>query len=287
VTTGCAVCGGNEIEEPVLGALGRCRTCGYVFLPRTPDLPDRLRALYEGDYFTGAEFGDYASQRPTFARNFQDTIRRMRDAGAASGRLLEVGCAYGFFLEQARADFEAVGIDVNAAAIEAARGLGVDAMCVEFLDYVTPDTFDVVCLWDTIEHVLEPRAYLEKARDLLRPDGMLFLTTGDIGSLVARLRGRKWRMIHPPSHLNYFSRVTMTRLLQSVGFDVVSVGAIGTRRDLLNTLHLLALFSKTAAVRRTASMFERLLAGRVPSISLYANLHDVMFVTARRRGSQA
>jgi SAM-dependent methyltransferase len=287
VTTACAVCGGNEIEAPVLGVLGRCRACGYVFLPRTPDLPDRLRALYEGDYFTGAEFGDYASQRPTFARNFQDMVHRMRQAGAAGGRLLEVGCAYGFFLEQAQANFKALGIDVNAAAIESARGLGVDARCVEFLDYVTSDTFDVVCLWDTIEHVLEPRAYLEKARDLLRPDGMLFLTTGDIGSLVARVRGRKWRMIHPPSHLNYFSRVTMTRLLQSVGFDVVSVGAIGTRRDLLNTLHLLALFSKTAAVRRTASTFERLLAGRVPSISLYANLHDVMFVTARRRGSQA
>jgi SAM-dependent methyltransferase len=284
VTTACAVCGGNTIEAPVLGVLGRCRACGYVFVPRTPDLPDRLKALYEGDYFTGAEFGDYASQRPTFARNFQDTIRRMREAGAPRGRLLEVGCAYGFFLEQAQAEFTAVGIDVNGAAIEAARGLGVDALCVEFLDYVPPDAFDVVCLWDTIEHVLEPRAYLEKAHDLLRPDGMLFLTTGDIGSVVARLRGAKWRMIHPPSHLNYFSRATMTRLLESVGFDVVSVGAIGTRRDLLNTLHLLALFSKTAAVRRTAAMFERLLAGRVPSISLYANLHDVMFVTARRRG---
>jgi hypothetical protein len=124
---------------------------------------------------------------------------------------------------------------------------------------------------------------VEKARDVLTTDGFLFLTTGDIGSTVARLRGRRWRMIHPPSHLNYFSRSTIGRLLESVGFEVLSIGSVGTRRDLVNTLHLLALFSKSPLVRRTSGTLERLLAGRVPSISLYVNLHDVMFVAARRR----
>ena len=96
--------------------------------------------------------------------------------------------------------------------------------------------FDVVCLWDTIEHLLDPRAYLERAHDVLADKGYLFLTTGDIGSAMARMRGASWRMIHPPSHLNYFSRETMTRLLDRVGFDVVSIRSVGTHRDVLNVV---------------------------------------------------
>ena len=279
----CAVCGGTAFDVPVLGPLAKCRTCEYVFLPRTADLPERVAALYAGDYFTGAEFGNYAGQRPTFARNFQDYLRRMKRAGASGGRLLEVGCAYGFFLEQAQPDFEAIGIDVNAAAIDAARAIGTNAICDEFLEHVFPSLFDVVCIWDTIEHVLEPRAYLDKSRDVLTDGGWLFLTTGDIGSLMARMRGPRWRMIHPPSHVNYFSRATMTKLLENTGFDVVSIRSVGTRRDLVNALHLLALFSRKPLVRRMAAALERTLAGRLPSVSLYLNLHDIMFVAARKR----
>ena len=86
----------------------------------------------------------------------------------------------------------------------------------------------------------------------------------------------------PSSHLNYFSRDTISRLLHSAGFEVVSIESVGTRRDLVNTLHLLALFSKNTLVKRTAATFERVLTGRVPSISLYVNLHDILFVAARR-----
>jgi 2-polyprenyl-3-methyl-5-hydroxy-6-metoxy-1,4-benzoquinol methylase len=279
----CTICGGTSFEVPVLGPLARCRTCAYVFLPRTPDLPGQIEALYAGEYFTGAEFGDYASQHPTFARNFRAYLDRMRRAGATGGRLLEVGCAYGFFLEQAQRSFDATGIDVNEPAIAAARALGVRAEYAEFLSYPVETAFDVICLWDTIEHLLDPRAYLSRAHAGLRTGGWLFLTTGDIGSAMARLRGAGWRMIHPPSHLNYFSRATMTRLLESVGFDVLPIRSVGTHRDLLNALHLLGLFSKRPLVRRTAGHLERLLAGRIPPLSFYLNLHDIMFVAARKR----
>jgi hypothetical protein len=104
------------VASGAVGVLARCQVCGYVFLPRTADLPRQIADLYAGDYFTGAEFGDYAGQRPTFARNFRHYLSRMRQAGASHGRLLEVGCAYGFFLEQAQSRFDAVGIDVNAGS---------------------------------------------------------------------------------------------------------------------------------------------------------------------------
>jgi SAM-dependent methyltransferase len=278
----CLVCGGASFDTPVLGSLARCRTCGFIFFPRTPDLPQRIEALYAGEYLTGAEFGDYASQRDTFARNFQGYLRRMRDAGATGGRLVEVGCAYGFFLEQARASFDVTGLDVNEAAIASAQAMGVRAIFGDFRTWAPDAPFDVVCMWDTIEHLLEPRQYLDHARDVLTDGGLLFLTTGDIGSPLARLRGAHWRMIHPPSHLNYFSRDTMTRLLDRAGFDLVSVRSVGTYRDLANSMHVLSLFSKRPMIRRAAGSVERALGGR--SMGFYLNLHDIMFVAARKRG---
>jgi hypothetical protein len=138
-------------------------------------------------------------------------------------------------------------------------------------------------MWDTIEHLLEPQAYVERARDVMVDGGRLFLTTGDIGSAMARLRGERWRMIHPPSHVNYFSRSTITRMLDRAGFQVDPIRSVGTHRDFLNSLHLLGLFSKKPWVRRAAASTERLLSGRVPPLGFYLNLHDIMFVAARRR----
>ena len=281
----CAVCDGADIESPVLGPLARCRSCGFVFFPRSPDLPRQVAELYAGDYFTGAEFGDYSSQQPTFSRNFRAYLGRMRQAGANGGTLVEVGCAYGFFLDEARSSFDAQGIDVNDAAIAAASARGLRARCTEFLEFTPDKPADVVCLWDTIEHVIDPGRYLEQAHAMMAADGLLFLTTGDIGSPVARLRGARWRMIHPPSHLNYFSRATLTRLLDRTGFDVISIQPVGTWRDIPNTLHLLALFSKAPWVGRAAGLLDRTIGRLLPPIGFYLNLRDIMFVVARRRSA--
>lgn len=284
MTAVCPLCGSTNAEAPVLRVLARCRSCDFVFLPRTADLPEQVAALYAGDYFTGGEFGDYALQHQTFARNFRAYLDRMRSAGANQGRLLEVGCAYGFFLEQAQSSFDATGIDVNAPAINAARALGVRAEFADFLSYTPQASPDVVCMWDTIEHLLDPVAYVTRAHELLRDSGWLFVTTGDIGSAMARFRGARWRMIHPPSHVNYFSRATITRLLNDAGFDVTSVRSVGTHRDARNAMHLLRLFSRRPVVRRMAAAGERVFSMGLPSFGFYLNLHDIMFVAARKRG---
>lgn len=281
----CAVCDNAGFDYPVLGSLARCQRCGFVFVPRTPELAAQVAALYDGDYFTGGEFADYASQQRIFARNFRGYLARMRRAGAIGGRLLEVGCAYGFFLDEARRTFDVQGLDVNSAAVAAARARGLNASCGEFLDFRPTAPYDVVCLWDTIEHVLDPRAYLQRVHAVLAPRGWLFLTTGDIGSLIARLRGARWRMIHPPSHLSYFSRHTMTLLLDRTGFEPRSIESVGTWRHLANAVHVLALVARSPLVRRTAGFVDRHIAGRLPSIGFYLNLHDIMFVAAQRRAS--
>src|SRR5207302_6625890 len=117
------------------------------------------------------------------------------------------------------------GVDICEGPLEHARRvLGLDAVATDFLalDFGV-QKFDAICLWDTVEHLPAPEQFIAKAAGLLAPDGRLFLTTADIGSLNARLRRADWRHIHPPSHLHYFSRATISTLLERLGLEVLGV----------------------------------------------------------------
>jgi 2-polyprenyl-3-methyl-5-hydroxy-6-metoxy-1,4-benzoquinol methylase len=195
-----------------------------------------------------------------------------------------VGCAYGLFLDEARARFDRVtGIDVTDVPLEHARNvLRLDARRGDFLTAeLGPEPFDVVCMWDTIEHLPGPDRFVARAFALLRPGGSLFLTTGDIGALNARLRGPNWRQIHPPSHLNYFSRATMTRMLERVGFEVRPIETASYYHSVYNILASIRM--RRGAGARAASALLGLLGERLARrLGLWINLGDTMFVAARR-----
>ena len=277
----CADCGSQRFREPVYGCLTQCRECSYLFYPHHPAAP--AAALYDAGYFTGEEYLDYVGQRSALAKTFARYLRMMRRYGVKRGRLFEVGCAHGFFLDQARATFEVAGMDVSPVATTYAREqLELPVQCGEFADVRPREPFDVVCMWETLEHVFEPRAYVAQASAMLVPGGHLFLTVPDIGSLTARLRGRHWRQIHPPTHVNYFSGTTLTRLLVQVGFHVRGLHHVGTHREVTNMLHNLHLFSKQPVVRWSAAQalaWTRELWGHA---HLYLNLFDLLFVAAQK-----
>lgn len=202
------------------------------------------------------------------------------------GELLEIGCAYGFFLDEARHSYAKVsGIDIAGAAIQhAKRTLGLDVEARDFLELPPGRRADVICLWDTVEHLPRPEAVLEKARDVLAPGGWLFLTTGDIGSLNARLRGSRWRHIHPPSHLHYFSRATMRRLLERLGYEV---GGFETASYYHTVYNVLASVGLRGGLRGAlTSRAIRLLGPRLCQLGLWVNLGDTMFVAARSPRAQ-
>jgi 2-polyprenyl-3-methyl-5-hydroxy-6-metoxy-1,4-benzoquinol methylase len=122
----------------------------------------------------------------------------------SGGRLLDVGCATGYFLNAARLDFEVSGVEPSRWAVDYARTrlhLNVTEGHLEAVD-LPLEGFDVITMNDVIEHFSDPRAALERSAALLRPGGILYLVTPDIGSLSARvLRGRWWGL--RPAHLYY------------------------------------------------------------------------------------
>jgi SAM-dependent methyltransferase len=228
VGEGAAVrCGcGREVAETVFVKdgyrLGRC-ACGLVQVTNPPT-DEELERFYS----FSAGYGLTSLER--VRRIAEGHARLLPDHGP--GRLLDVGCGVGLFVAAARArGWDAAGIDLNADAVEVARerhGLPVTRGRIDELD--EPDgAFDAITLWDTLEHVRDPRSALAAARRLVAPTGFLALSTPNIAGLYPRLSypvGRRtgyWTHPEPPAHLFQFSVASLSLLLEEAGFAVERV----------------------------------------------------------------
>lgn len=256
----------------------KCPSCGLVFADAHVS-EQELKQLYQREYFFGDEYLNYLEDKPTIQKNFAARIRTLKTF-APSGNLFELGCAYGFFLELARKYWNAEGCDISNEGCEHAQRNGINATCGEFLELPLPEhRYDAVTLWDTIEHLTRPDLYIEKAARLLKPHGILCATTGDIGSLMARLRKEHWRLIHPPTHLFYFDKQTITRLFAKHGLEVIHVEHCGYFRSVHQVLYsILVLNSESTLRKKLYSMLKP-----VFDFSVYLNLFDIMFVIARKK----
>lgn len=278
--TTCEVC---DADGQAVGYAGlrRCDRCSHVWADLALD-PEAIQRLYARDYFFGAEYGDYLGDRLTIERNFLARLATLRRfLTPVHRRLFEVGCAYGFFLNAARNHFTGVsGIDVSEDAVRhASTELGLNVSCGDLLTVdLTGQAFDVVCLWDTIEHLATPRRYLETLSAHMPAGALLAITTGDIASLNARLQKGRWRLIHPPTHLHYFTRRSLTTLLDRCGYRVIHVEYCGFYRSVGGMLHNLVGLRWHRP--RLGAWLRRIAPAR---LDLYLNLHDIMYIVAERR----
>jgi SAM-dependent methyltransferase len=144
----------------------------------------------------------------------------------AYGKLLDIGCATGVFLQEGQKTFSVQGIDISPFAVEVAKSKGLDVECcdLENSTNISPP-YDVISLFDTIEHLQHPANTLRKVSSLMENEGMLFITTGDTGSLFARISGKNWRLLTPPQHLWFFNRRNLSQLLDRAGFRVLRIFA--------------------------------------------------------------
>jgi SAM-dependent methyltransferase len=166
----------------------------------------------------------YVKERTGRVLTFEDHLKPLeRIAGPPAGRpLLDVGCYTGVFVEIAdKHGWQASGIEPSRWAVQEAQTRGLRVVQGTLQDAALPEAaFDVITLWDVIEHVMDPRGTVESAYRLLKPGGLIVLHTIDIDSLFARLMGRRWPWLME-MHLFYFSRRTMRAMLESCGFEVV------------------------------------------------------------------
>lgn len=284
----CSLCQNDafaEMANPKLSHLCRCLTCGVVCVKRYPP-EEELRAIYGETYFKNDEsavmgYDDYEQDRANILRTAARRLREI-ERRVPPGRLLDVGCALGFFLDEARRrGWTVEGIDISAHAARYAREkLDLPARSGLLRDAgFAKESFDVITMWDVIEHVRDPVAELSLCRDLLRPGGLVVLSTPDAGSPVARVTGARWMGYKlAEEHLYYFSRKTMTFALEKAGFQTQEIAGIGKDIDLAFFAKRLSMYTP----RLAGALSHTLQRLHLEAKTLYVNPRDIMRVVARR-----
>jgi 2-polyprenyl-3-methyl-5-hydroxy-6-metoxy-1,4-benzoquinol methylase len=267
----------------------RCRSCGLLFRGELPT-PEELEAIYDVDYFhrkdrsTEADgyadyLGDGAEHRLT-ARHRVGWLDRLTSVG----RLLDVGAAAGFFMDEARkAGWDAKGIDISREMSRHGRerlGLEIRTGLFQLAEYPSK-SFDVVTMWDYIEHSIDPASDLSKAADVLRTGGILMLSTGDAASIVARVSGRRWHLLTPRHHNFFFTAETMLRYLDEKGFELLYVGHPGAYYSLRYIVYKLR--TMVPGSRSVHALGNWVAARPLGERALRLNLRDIVTIYARRR----
>lgn len=201
--------------------LVRCGGCGMIYanpIPAAMASGEFYDAAGKDYYLSPAKLeSDYADVR------FERELRRFRKH-CPRGAVLDVGCSSGAFLFQLKkrwpGDYETLGTDVSGPPLDYAESRGVPVGRGNFLEQdFGGRTFDAVTFWAVIEHLAEPRRFLDKAHAVLKSGGLCFVLVPNFKSLAVRWLGARYRYVYA-QHLNYFTARTLTALC-AARFEVV------------------------------------------------------------------
>jgi len=203
------------------GTVLKCRSCGLVYKSSHENSDELMQG------YTKVDDPLYLEEKENRSINGFICIQKIKKY-KNEGRLLDVGCSTGFFLNAARLSFEPTGVELSIWAVQYAREklrLDVRQGSLEMNRF--PDSFfDVVTSIDVIEHVPNPKEHLKELVRILKPEGLLYIVTPDIGSLSAFLLGRNWWGLRP-AHLIYFSKKTMRKICTQVGLEIKEMNSYG------------------------------------------------------------
>ncbi|MBM3461505.1 MAG: class I SAM-dependent methyltransferase [Armatimonadetes bacterium] len=286
--SGCNLCGSTRrvhLFEKFRFPIVACRDCGLHCLERMPSAAE-VNAWYDEGYFTGDPerrgYLNYLEDRETLVATFDLKLQRLEDLLGPSQkprRILDVGTATGFFLEAAeRRGWVGCGTEVSEYAWKQAVQRGLSVVHGDSLEPFRGQKFDVVTLWDVLEHLRDPRGYLTRAQELLSDDGILAFSTGDVANIWSRLQGKRNRIYNPPQHLYYFSRATMIEISRRAGLEVVRIEPDEKITTLHYVLHIARNLVDLPLVAEVVGRAMRF----IPDRTLHMKLSDNLVVYARR-----
>lgn len=226
----CPVCDKKKLNKfwAMSGyRLARCKNCGMVwdFMP-----PENLLVQYDKRYFINENpKGGYANYFDGMAVNkktFSDRLKKIENK-FGKGKLLDVGCALGDCLEEANklGWKDAEGLEISDYAYKFAKKRGLKVKKGELGNNIyAKDSFDIVLYQDVIEHVTDPVQELKRVRKILKPDGLVYLVTPDVGGFWSKFLGPLWYHYKPVEHVVYFSQNTMRLALEKAGYKNIKTG---------------------------------------------------------------
>ncbi len=218
----CDLCGSEE-RTPLFVKEGfvhvRCKNCGLVYV--SPRLSDHL----SGQVHAGtAEMGDdFLSKSQT--KRLLDELKRLEQFRKLN-RILEIGPGKGWFLEQAnKLGWETWAVEVNSKALERLKAIGIHRIIndEESLNQILEESFDVVRIWDVLEHLESPKKTLAMSFNALRKAGIIKISTTNFRSLSRIVNGPNWVYLNGADHIVLFEPKTIDRMFREVGFSRIKV----------------------------------------------------------------
>lgn len=220
----CPCCAG-PLTHPGWGppALRQCTACGSAFLPAKAG---GAAEDYGSDYFDGQGPGgvDYEDSRRQFRLINDGRLQWLQRFAPQGGRLFELGCALGFFLEDAEAyGWQGYGVELSKFAAGKARQRYGDHVHQGTLKQAPKSwkSFEGACAFHVLEHLDDPAREMAKLGAMLKPGGVLALELPDFSSRPAQRQREKWKYFLPGEHLGYYTREGLERLLDKAGFEVL------------------------------------------------------------------
>ncbi|NIA01840.1 MAG: methyltransferase domain-containing protein [Nitrospirae bacterium] len=255
--------------------IAKCLQCGFSQVPYSEhpsDLEDLYMDVIDEDYLNNLH-----AKKKTFAHCF----KRIQRFLPPPGKLVEVGSYCGLFLKEAQSHGWIVnGIEPSHWAAEYARstfGLNIIKGTLEKIVSTPMEENDVVVCWDVLEHVRNPKEFLSLMSKLLKPGGILALSTIDIDAWFPRLLGKQWPWILE-MHLNYFGSGSLNQMFDEAGFDLVCVEPYRHYSSLRYAYRkFCALFPEK--LEKTLSKIGKLM----PEITLPVSLGDIKLYVGKKR----
>lgn len=274
--TNCPLCGGNILKDMynVNGfTITRCSPCSLVFV-REEISSEQLIEYYnqpaEEDFI-------YADAENVENLNYYFLqAKKLIEQHIPRGRVLDIGCSAGYFLDTMDR-WERYGIEIPSMWAEMAREKYGDNIHIGTLeDSPYPSTyFDVITLQDVLDHLPDPLESLQRCRLLLKPGGLLLIKVHNIECLYARLSGRNFYAIIPPSHLFYYSDSTLRLLLEKTGFLHMASKFIGHTLFIKTVPYRLSRSNQSSFFYKLYQFLDKTSLG---NFRFHKNLHDIITV---------
>lgn len=227
-TANCPICQTKAVFYCQLNPASyfRCRACGTIFQNSLPTIEEMER--YADQEYAEGLYKSYVQARSIKHLTFRKRLEKIAQR-AKGNRVLDVGCSCGYFLDIAlELGYDAYGVEFSAVAISAATTetrARITQDDVNKIASLQAETFDIVTAFDVIEHTIDPIQFLADLRKLLKPGGLLVITTPDTHHFLRPLLGKRWPMLQPLQHTVLFSRQSLALALEKTGYEQVELMA--------------------------------------------------------------